>query len=156
MSKVKPVPEGYRTITPYLVVRGADKAIEFYKKAFGAQEMFRMPTPDGKIAHAEIKIGDSMLMLGDENPQQGATAPQTIGGTAVHIFLYLEDVDKVFRQAVNAGATAVMPPTDMFWGDRYGKLVDPFGHGWGLATHKEDVAPEEMNKRAAKAMGQSA
>ena len=152
-SKVKPVPEGYRTITPYLVVRGADKAIEFYKKAFGAQEMFRMPTPDGKIAHAEVRIGDSMLMLGDENPAQGATAPQTIGGTAVHIFLYLEDVDKAFRQAVVAGATAVMPPTDMFWGDRYGKLVDPFGHGWGLATHKEDVAPEEMAQRAAKAMG---
>jgi Uncharacterized protein conserved in bacteria len=150
---VKPIPDGYHTVTPYIVCRGAAKAIEFYAKAFGAKEMFRMPMPDGSIAHAEIQIGDSMLMLGDENPEMGAVSPQTLNGTPVNIFLYVKDVDAAFQQAVKAGATSVMPPTDMFWGDRYSKLTDPFGHSWSIATHKEDVAPEEMGKRAAAAMG---
>jgi PhnB protein len=152
MSKVKAIPEGYRTITPYLVVRGANKAIEFYQKAFGAKELFRMPGPDGKVMHAELQIGDSMLMLSEECPGQ-SKSPRTLGGTACNIHLYVEDADKLFNQAVSAGAQVRFPVTDMFWGDRYGKLADPFGHEWGLATHKEDVAPEEMAQRAAKAMG---
>ena len=150
---VKPIPDGYHTVTPYLVCRGAAKAIEFYTKAFGAKEMFRMPMPDGSIAHAEVQIGDSMLMISDENPDMGAVSPQSLNGTPVNIFLYVKDVDAAFQQAVKAGATGVMPPTDMFWGDRYSKLSDPFGHSWSIATHKEDVAPEEMGKRAAAAMG---
>jgi len=109
--------------------------------------------PDGSIAHAEVQIGDSMLMISDENPDMGAVSPQSLNGTPVNIFLYVKDVDAAFQQAVKAGATAVMPPTDMFWGDRYSKLSDPFGHSWSIATHKEDVAPEEMGKRAAAAMG---
>jgi PhnB protein len=151
-KKVSPVPSGYHTVTPYLVCRGAADAIEFYKKAFGAKERMRMGTPDGKIAHAEIKIGDSYLMLGDEQPERGATAPQTVGGTAVSVFLYVPNVDKVFAQAVAAGATVEMPLENMFWGDRYGKLRDPFGHQWSLATHLEDVSPKEMAKRGAAAM----
>ena len=148
-KKVSPVPKGYHTATPYLVCRGASDAIAFYKKAFGAREILRMPTPDGRVAHAEIQIGDSRLLLGDESPEQGARAPQTVGGTPVHIFLYLTDVDKTFAQATGAGATAEMPPMDMFWGDRYGKFIDPFGHLWGIATHKKDVSPEEMAQGAA-------
>ena len=150
--KVAPVPKGYRTVTPYLVFRDAAKAIEFYKKAFGAKELLRMPGPDGRIAHGELQIGDSRIMVGDENPQQGASAPQSIGGTCVHIFLYLNDVDKTFAQASAAGATVEMPPMDMFWGDRYCKLLDPFGHKWNMATHKEDLSPKEMARRGAEAM----
>jgi uncharacterized glyoxalase superfamily protein PhnB len=153
MAKVKPVPDGYHTLTPYLVIRDAAKAIEFYKKAFGAKETFRMPGPGGKIMHAELQIGDSMLMLAEEMPEYGAKSPQALGGSPVNVFLYVEDADKVFNQAVAAGATVTMPLADQFWGDRYGKLADPFGHQWSVATHKEDVAPEEMAKRAAKAMG---
>ena len=153
-KKVSPIPPGYHTVTPYLVCRGASDAIAFYQKAFGAKERMRMPMPDGKIAHAEIRIGDSLVMLGDESPQMGASAPQTIGGTAVHVFLYVKDVDKVFAQATSAGATTEMPPTDMFWGDRYCKLVDPFGHKWSLATHIEDVSGKEMARRSAEAMSQ--
>jgi uncharacterized glyoxalase superfamily protein PhnB len=153
MAKVKPVPDGYHTLTPYLVIRDAAKAIEFYKKAFGAKETFRMPGPGGKIMHAELQIGDSMLMLAEEMPEYGAKSPQALGGSPVNVFLYVEDADKVFNQAVAAGATVTMPLADQFWGDRYGKLADPFGHQWSVATHKEDVAPEEMVKRAAKAMG---
>ncbi len=152
MAKVKPVPDGYHTLTPYLVIRDAAKAIEFYKKAFGAKETFRMPGPGGKIMHAELQIGDSMLMLAEEMPEYGAKSPQALGGSPVNVFLYVEDADKVFNQAVAAGATVTMPLADQFWGDRYGKLADPFGHQWSVATHKEDVAPEEMAKRAAKAM----
>jgi PhnB protein len=152
-GKVKPVPDGYHTVTPYLVISGAAKAIDFYTKAFGAQEQFRMPGPEGHIMHAEIRIGDSVVMLSDEFPQMGAKSPQSLGGTPVNIFLYVEDVDAWFKRATAAGCTAEQPPTDMFWGDRYGKLSDPFGHSWSLATHKEDVAPEEMGKRAAAAMG---
>jgi PhnB protein len=144
---VKPVPEGYHTATPYLVVNDANKAIDFYKRAFGAKEVTRMDGPQGKISHAELKIGDSMIMLSDEMPGQGTRSPQSLGGTAVGVFLYLTDVDSVFKQATSAGAKVDMPLADMFWGDRYGKLTDPFGHAWSLATHKEDVAPEEMQKR---------
>ena len=150
-KKVSPVPKGYHTVTPYLVFRGAAQAIEFYKKAFGAKELLRMPAPDGSIAHAELQIGDSRIMVGDESPQQGARAPQTVGGTPVHIFMYLKDVDQTFAQAAAAGATVDMPLTDMFWGDRYGKLTDPFGHKWNLATHIEDLSQKEMARRGAEA-----
>jgi PhnB protein len=148
-SKVKPVPEGYHTVTPYLCVRGAAKALDFYARAFGAKEKVRMPGPNGKVMHAEILIGDSHVMVGDENPEQGAKAPEAYGGTPVSIMLYVPDVDALFKKATAAGAKSVTPPADMFWGDRYGKLTDPFGHTWGIATHVEDVTPEEMKKRMA-------
>jgi PhnB protein len=153
-KKVLAVPAGYRTVTPYLVCRGAAEAIAFYKQAFGAKELMRMGSPDGKVAHAEIRIGDSHVMLGDESPEQGSSAPQTVGGSPVHIFLYLPNVDKVFAQAVAAGATAEMPPMDMFWGDRYCKVSDPFGHKWNMATHIEDVTPKEMARRGQAMMSQ--
>ena len=154
MSKVKPIPDGYHTATPYLVVDGAAKAIEFYKKAFGAEELFTMPGPGGKVMHAEFTIGNSPIMISDEFPEMGARGPKALGGSPASILLYVEDVDKTFQQAVAAGATVVMPVADMFWGDRYCKLQDPFGHQWQIATHKEDVAPEEMAKRAGAAMAQ--
>jgi PhnB protein len=148
MGQVKAIPEGKHTIVPHLVIQGAAKAIEFYKKAFGAVEEARMPTPDGKIMHACLKIGDSCLFLCDEFPDMGGCkSPQALGGTPVTIHLNVEDADAVFARAVAAGATAKMPPADMFWGDRYGKLTDPFGHDWSVSTHKEDVSPEEMKKR---------
>ncbi len=146
-ANVSPVPEGYRTVTPYLIIRDAARAIEFYVKAFGAKEIMRMPMPDGKLAHAEIQIGDSMIMIADENLEWGARSPETLSGTPVGIFLYVPDVDATFKQAVDAGATPTMPPSDMFWGDRYGKVKDPFGHEWSVGTHIEDVSPEEMGKR---------
>ena len=146
---VKPVPDGYHTVIPYLVVRGASDAIAFYAKALGATEQVRMPGPGGSVMHAEIKIGDSIVMLSDENPEMGSISPATLNGTPVSVFLYVPDVDALFTQAVAAGATALMPPTDMFWGDRFGKLKDPFGHEWAMATHIEDVTPEEMQKRMA-------
>jgi len=149
MSSVKPIPDGYHTVTPHLVVRDAAKAIEVYAKAFGAEERFRMPGPGGVVMHAELAIGDSVVMLGEEAPQMGATSPQTIGGSPVSLLIYVKDVDASFARAERAGCTAQMPPTDMFWGDRYGKLLDPFGHHWALATHKEDVSPEDMAKRMA-------
>jgi PhnB protein len=148
-SKVKPIPEGYHAVTPYLCIREAEKALDFYARAFGAKEKVRMPGPDGKVMHAEILIGDSMVMLGEENPQQNAKSPLAFGGTPVSIMLYVPDVDAVFKKATTAGAKADAPPADMFWGDRYGKLTDPFGHSWGIATHVEDVTPEEMKKRMA-------
>jgi len=151
-SKVKPIPEGYHTISPNLVVHDADRAIDFYKRAFGAQEVFRMNFPNGKVVHAELKIGDSMLMLGDEMPGGKCRAPQSLGGSPVNIFLYVEDVDRVFKQAVDAGAKVDMPVADMFWGDRFGSLVDPFGHSWSLATHKEDVSADELRKRGQEEM----
>jgi PhnB protein len=154
-TKVKPIPEGYHTITPYLIVKDGPRAIEFYKKAFGAQELFRMAGPDGKIAHAELQIGNSRFMLGTEAPEMGSRSPETLKGTPVGLFLYLEDVDTAYKRAVDAGAKAQQPPQDMFWGDRYGKVADPFGHEWQLATHKEDVTPEEMGKRAQAAMKQA-
>ena len=136
-------------ITPYLTVKGANEAIEFYKKAFGATEVTRMPGPDGKIMHAEIKIGNSILMLAEENPEMGSVSPITLGGSANSTMFYTDDVDGVFKQAMAAGAKEVMAPTDMFWGDRMGNVTDPFGHQWAIATHKEDVPHEEMGKRMA-------
>lgn len=157
MANVKPIPDGYHTLTPMLVVRDGGKAIDFYKKALGATERFRMATPDGRIAHAELQVGNSMLMLSDEFPVHASTrSPQSIGGTAVSIFVYTEDVDSLFNRAVQAGAKVEMPVADMFWGDRFGKLVDPFGHSWALATHKEDVSPEEMRKRGEAEMAKMA
>jgi PhnB protein len=144
----KPIPDGYHTVTPSLVVKGGAQAIEFYKKSFGAIENFRMPGPDGKsLMHAELKIGDSIVMLADEQPDMGCKAPTSVGTSTGSLFLYVKDVDAAYKKAVEAGAKVVMPPADMFWGDRFGQVDDPFGHRWGLGTHKEDVAPDEMAKR---------
>ena len=155
MAKANPIPEGCHTVTPYLVVTGAAQAIEFYQKAFGAEEVMRMSGPGGSVMHAEIRIGDSRIMLADEFPgQPGFGSPGTVGGTTVSLHMYVEDTDAAYERAVAAGATSAMPPEDMFWGDRYCKLFDPFGHSWALATHQEDVPPEEMEKRAAEAMAQ--
>lgn len=150
-GKVKPIPEGYHTATPYLIVKGGADAIEFYKKAFGAKESFRMMRPDGRVGHAEIKIGDSVIMLADEHPEIGARSPQTIGGSPISIHLYVEDVDAVFDKAIAAGAKVQRPLQDQFYGDRTGGLLDPFGHAWYVATHIEDIAPDELQKRAAAA-----
>jgi PhnB protein len=147
MAKVKPVPEGFHTVTPYLVVDDGARAIEFYQQAFGAKEIMRMPGPDGKVSHAEIKIGDSIIMLGPAQANTGVRSPQSVGGSTVSIFLYLDDVDSTFKKALSAGAKEAQPLADQLWGDRYGRLTDPFGHSWSLATHKEDVSPEEMSKR---------
>lgn len=144
---VKPIPEGYHSVTPYLIVRGAAEAIEFYKQAFGATELFRFPTPDGKIGHAEMKIGDSPIMLADEYPDMGYKGPQSLGGSPVSITIYVEDVDMVFNQAAAAGATIKEALQDKFYGDRMGTVVDPYGHVWHVATHKEDVSMEEMQER---------
>lgn len=146
-TKVAPIPPGHHTVTAYLTLNDCAGAIDFYKKAFGAQEIMRMDGPPGKIGHAEIKIGDSVIMLADEMPGAGGRAPKSLGGTTAGIFLYVNDVDSSYKQAVDAGAKADMPPADMFWGDRFGKLTDPFGHSWSMATHKEDVAPAEMRNR---------
>lgn len=143
------VPEGYHSVIPYLVVDGAARAIEFYSEAFGATEVMRMPYPDGRIGHAEIRIGDAHVMLADEHPEQGYRGPNAYGGTAVSIMIYVEDADRCFKAAVERGAKAVNPIELKFYGDRMGQLVDPFGHSWTLATHVEDVAPEEMERRAA-------
>ena len=149
---VKPVPEGYNTVTPYLAVDDASAAIEYYKKAFGAKERVRMDTPDGKIGHAEVEIGDSLVMLSDPFPQATTRPPAELGGTSASVFLYVEDVDAVVRRAVDAGATVTMDVADQFWGDRFGSIRDPFGHIWSIATHVEDVSPEEMAERAKQAM----
>ena len=146
---VKAIPEGYYSLTPYLVVKGAAEAIEFYTKAFGATEMMRMPGPGGKIMHAELKIGNSVLMLSDENPERGYLSPASRGGNTSSVMFYTDDVDAAFRNAIAAGAKETTPVTDMFWGDRMGNLTDPFGHSWAIATHKEDVSPQEMEKRMA-------
>ena len=150
-SKVKPIPEGYHSITPYLIIKGAADAIEFYKRAFGATELFRMAQPDGKIGHAEIKIGDSPIMLADEFPEMKHLGPQSLGGTAVSLLLYVDDVDTIFPQAISLGGTEQKPLQDQFYGDRSGTLKDPFGHIWTIATHTEDLSPEEIGKRAAAA-----
>jgi PhnB protein len=147
-SQTRQIPEGFHTVTPYLVVSDAAGAIDFYKRAFGAEELFRLEGPPGKIGHAEIKIGDSIIMLADEMESGDCRSPQSLGGTAVNILLYVKDVDQVFNQAVSAGAKVAMPLDDMFWGDRYGQVTDPFGHSWALATHMEDISPEELQKRA--------
>ena len=145
----KAIPEGYHTVTPYIVVRGASAAIEFYKKVFDAKEVFRMAGPDGKsITHAEIRIGDSVVMLSEENEAWDSLGPQSRGGATGSLFMYVQDVDAAYDKAVKAGATAKMPPSDMFWGDRFGQLVDPFGQEWGLATHKEDLTEEQIAKKA--------
>jgi PhnB protein len=150
-NKPKSIPDGYHSATPYLIVNDAAAAIEFYKKAFGATELMRMPKPNGKIGHAEIKIGDSPIMLADEAPEAGARSPRTIGGSPVSILLYVDDVDSTFTKAVNGGAKVQRPVADQFYGDRTGGVEDPFGHLWYIATHVEDVSPEEMKKRAAAA-----
>ena len=146
---VKSVPDGYHTATPYLRVRGAAKAIEFYKKAFGAEETVRMPGPDGKtVMHAEMKIGDSVIMLGEESKEMNAPSPQSLGGSGSGVHLYVRDVDAFVARAVAAGAKLAMPLADMFWGDRYGKLTDQFGHEWSVATHNEDPTPQQIDERA--------
>jgi PhnB protein len=152
----KPVPEGYHTLTPYLAVEDATAAIDFYQRAFGAKERVRMPGPDGMIAHAELEIGDSKVMLADPFPQSSTRPPKELGGTSVGIFVYVENVDEVFQKAVDAGATATMEPDDQFWGDRFGSVTDPFGHSWQISTHVEDVPPEEMEKRSKEWMAQMA
>ncbi len=152
-SIVKPVPEGYHTVTPYLFITNAAKAIAFYQEAFGATELERLATPDGKVAHAELRIGDSRVMLSDEFPEMGTRSPQTIGGSAASIMLYVEDVDAVVSRAVAAGAKVLEPVADQFYGDRSGCITDPFGHRWTIATHQEDVPPEEIKKRAAALFG---
>ena len=152
-EKVKPIPEGYHSVTPYLIVEGGARAIEFYKQAFGATELFRMEGPDGKIAHAEIKIGDSHVMLGDESPEMGARGPRAFGGSPVSLMLYVEDVDATVGRAVEAGAELTRPVANQFYGDRTGGVKDPFGHAWYIATHVEDVPHDELQKRAAAAHG---
>lgn len=145
--------DGYHTATPYLIVNDAARAIEFYKHAFGAAELMRISAPGGKVGHAEIQIGDSRIMLADEAPQCDARSPQSIGGTPVSLMLYLEDVDAVVARAVSLGAKVLMPIKDQFYGDRSGTIADPFGHKWTIATHTEDVPPEELEKRAAALFG---
>lgn len=148
MANVKPIPDGYHSVTPYLSIKGAAEAIEFYKKAFGATELFRMEN-DGKIGHAEIKIGDSPIMLADEFPDMGFVSPKTLGGSPIGLMIYVDDVDTVFNRAIESGGVEMRPLQDQFYGDRSGTLKDPYGHVWTVATHKEDVAPEEMEKRMA-------
>jgi len=146
---VKPIPDGYHAVTPYLIVKGAAKAIEFYKHAFNATELLRMPGPDGRIMHAEVKLGDSVVMLADEVPEMGYRAPGPDGGASVSLYLYVPDVDATVDRAVAAGARVTRPIADQMYGDRNGTLVDPFGHVWSVGTHKEDVSPEEMRRRMA-------
>jgi len=154
-SQIKEIPKGFHSVTPYLTVTDSARAIDFYKRAFGAEELYRVDGPDGKVAHAEIRIGDSIIMLSDEMPGW-SRSPQSLGGTPVNIFLYVKDVDGVFNRAVVAGAKVAMPVSDMFWGDRYGQVTDPFGHSWSLATHKEDVPLEELRERTKAAMAKMA
>jgi len=148
MKASQPIPQGFHTVTPSLVVRNAAKAIDFYKKAFGAEERMRMAGPGGKITHAELKIGDSIIFLHDEMPEMGSKSPESLGGSASTLFLYVPDVDSSFKRAVDAGGKSTMPVTDMFWGDRFGSLTDPFGHSWGLSTHVEDLTEPEIEERA--------
>jgi len=148
-SRVKPIPEEYRGATPYLCVNDGARALEFYQKAFGAKEVMRLAMPDGKIGHAEIRIGDAPIMLADEYPEMQFRSPRSIGGTPVNIVVYVNDVDALVKQAEATGAKVMRPPADQFYGDRMATLEDPFGHSWSFATHIEDVSPEEMQKRAA-------
>jgi PhnB protein len=148
-SQVKPIPEGYHTVTPYLIVNDAARALEFYQQAFGATEVYRMTDKSGRVGHAEIKIGDSHVMLADEHPEIGARSPQAFGGSPISLLIYVEDVDALVKQAVRAGAKLTRPVADQFYGDRTGGLEDPFGHAWYIATHVEDVAPEELERRSA-------
>jgi len=153
MAGVAPIPPGYPQVSPYLCVDGADQAIEFYCTVFGATERVRMPGPDGKVGHAELQLGDSLIMLSDELPQMGGRSPKSIGGTPVTLSVYVDDVDTVFDRAVQAGAQTLRPVENQFYGDRTGQFEDPFGHRWSVATHVEDVSGEEMARRAAEAMG---
>ena len=153
MANVKPIPDGYPQVTPYLIVDGAGAAIDFYGKVLGATERMRMPAPDGRVGHAELQLGDSLIMLADEHPEMGIRGPKAVGGTPVTISVYVEDVDSVFERALNAGATSVRELENQFYGDRNGQFQDPFGHRWSVATHVEDVPADEMAKRAAEAMG---
>ena len=148
-SKVNPIPPGMRSLTPHLVCDGAAKAIDFYKAAFKAEELARLPGPDGKLMHGMVRIGDSMLMLVDEMPEHGALGPKKLKGSPVTIHLYVENADAAIAQAAAAGAKVTMPASDMFWGDRYGQVEDPFGHHWSIATHTRDVTPEEMRQAMA-------
>jgi PhnB protein len=148
----QPIPEGYHTVSPYLAVEDAARAIDFYTRALGAKEAVRMDAPGGKIGHAELKIGDSRIMLSDPFPQSSTRPPKELGGTSASVFMYVEDVDAMVKQAVDAGATVTMEVADQFWGDRFGTITDPFGHVWSIATHVEDVPPEEMAERAKNAM----
>jgi PhnB protein len=156
MGSVKPIPEGYHSVTPYLFVRSAASAIDFYKNVFGATEVVRMAGSNGKIMHAELRIGDSIVMLADENPTTGVMSPQTIGGFSVGLHLYVENVDAVILKAVDNGSKLLRPIKNQYYGDRSGSVLDPFGHMWSVATHVEDVSPEEMRKRMTAAMGQTA
>jgi len=149
---VKAIPDGYYSLTPYIYVKGAREAMAFYAKAFGATEVLSMPGPGGSIMHAEMQVGNARFMLGDENLERGARSAQTLGGSAGAIMIYTEDVDAMVKAAADAGAKVLMPVQDMFWGDRYGMILDPFGHQWSIATHKEDVSAEEMGKRMQQAM----
>jgi uncharacterized glyoxalase superfamily protein PhnB len=149
---VKPIPEGYHTLTPFLTVRNAERAIEFNKQAFGAQERGVAKGPDGKVMHAEVKIGDSVIMLSDEFPEFGSLSPQSVGGSPMGLHIYIENVDAAFDRAVKAGAQVEMPVADQFWGDRYGKLKDPFGHKWSIATHVKDMSEDEMKRSMDDAM----
>ena len=151
---VNPIPEGYHSLQIYLAVEDAAKAIDFYKEAFGAEETIRMPGPDGKVAHAELQIGDSKLMLSDPFPQSNVRPPSERGGSTASVFMYVDDVDATFEQAQRAGATVVSELEDMFWGDRFGTVADPFGHVWAMATHKEDLSEEEMAERSKAAMAE--
>lgn len=155
-NKTQAIPKGYHTVTPSLFVAGAAKAIEFYKKAFGAEEVMRFPAPDGTIMHAELRIGDSTIMLGDEMPDQGGKSPRAYGGSPVSFFIYREDVDAFWKQAVDAGAKPIQPLIDQFWGDRAGCIQDPFGHVWWLAQHIKDLTPEELRKNAEAMFSQTA
>jgi len=150
---IKPVPDGFHSVTPYLVCAGASDAIAFYKKAFGATELMRLPMPDRKLIHAAIRIGDSIILLNDEFPQMGAIGPKARGGSSVTIHLYVADADAAFARAVKAGATIKTPMADMFWGDRYGLVEDPFGHSWSIATHQHDLTPKEIQHAAQAACG---
>ena len=153
MATVKPIPDGYPRVTPYLHVDGASKAIDFYRTVFGAKERMRMAGPDGRIGHAELEIGNSMIMLADEHPEMNIRGPKSVGGTPVTVLVYVEDVDRAFERALKAGAKELRPVQNQFYGDRSGQFEDPFGHQWNVATHVEDVPPDEMAKRAAKMMG---
>lgn len=153
MPKVKSIPEGYHSITPYLTIKGAAQAMEFYKKALNAKELFRMDAPGGKIAHAELKIGDSPFMLSDEYPDMGCKSPKSLGGTPISLMVYVENVDALAKQAVAAGMKELRPVKDQFYGDRSGTFEDPFGFSWTISTHVEDVSPEELGKRAKAAFG---
>jgi len=142
------IPEGFTSITPHLIIKDCVKAIDFYKNAFSANEIYQSKMPDGRVMHGMLRIGNSIVMVADEFPEMGAVGPNTLGGTSTALHIYTEDADKLFKQVIDAGATQIMPLKDMFWGDRYGQIQDPFGHRWAIATHKQDVSPEEMEKAA--------